>query len=186
MFLFLFVITDPKEETHETPYIEYVEYIYNKYFGFIVQKLSKLLPNCCDLEDLAQDVFLSLLKNNIRLEENDETILKKYLMIVCKHEAIRYTKKNKNIVLMPTDEIDATISSEEDTEEDIVSSETKDELVNIIMSLSGKNRDVCYLKYLLGLTNKEISKTLEIPESIVASRLFKSKKEIKAKYEKLK
>jgi len=183
MFLFLFVIS---ELENNSSMADRVEYIYNIYYGFVMQKLKKLLPECKDLNDLAHDVFLSMLKNKISVDVYDETALKKYLTIVCKNTASSYAKKNKRTLLMSSEEIDALRRYDASAEQAVILGETKDELLEIIMTLSEKNRDVCSLKYLSGLTNKEIAKTLGIPENIVASRLFKSRREIKVKYEKLK
>ena len=181
--LFLFVISELEQNSNTK---DRIEYIYNFYYGFVKMKLKKFLPECNELNDLVQDVFLSMLKSNIGVDVYDDTAIKKYLTIVCKNTALAYAKKNRYTLLMPSDEVEAFRRYDSSAEHAVVVSETKDELVKIIMTLSAKNRDVCYLKYLLGLTNKEISKTLGNSENIVASRLFRSRREIKAKYEKCK
>ncbi len=182
MFLFLLVADLEKD----LPNTQVVEYLYDNYYGFVMLKLFRLLPECSDLNDIAQDVFLSMLSNNISVDTKDDTAVKKYLTIVCKHAAIAYSKDRDVELLMPSDEVEQLSASGRSLEEIFVSDESANEIVKIIMSLSEKKRDVCYLKYLVGLSNKEIAKILGIAENTVTSRLYNSRREIKVKYEKLK
>ncbi len=186
MFLLSVLPIDDENEEIAVGNVDYtgIEYIYKNYYGYVCNLLSTYLPECREIDDLVQDIFVSIIKNRIDFNLDYEPGVRNYLKIVCKNKAQDYAKKKKTTLYYP----DVAFLKHEDMngapDDVLIAKEAIDEVTKIILSLSDKLKEACYLKYASGLNNRQIAKTLGITESAVAARLFKARREIKAKYEK--
>ena len=126
-----------------------------------------------DAEDVFQDVFISLIKNADKIE--NETHLKHWLIrtTINKSKNINMCFWKKHVALDDTAFDNAYISYNN-------SSEVYDMKV-ILNSLNKKLRDVVYLYYYEGYSISEISEILNIKTGTVKSRLFNARKKLETK-----
>lgn len=122
-----------------------------------------------DAEDIFQEVFISLLKNSARIE--DEKHLKFFLIRTTINKA-----KNRSVCFWKR-----KVILKEDGQEDAFPLKELEELRQEIKALSPKLRDVVYLHYYEGYSLEEISQILKIKEGTIKSRLFNARKILKLK-----
>ena len=78
----------------------YFNCAYEKYFRLVAFCISKIINNKNDIEDLVNEVFISLYENKDSLDEDKN--LKYYLTTIAKNKAISYLRSNNETI--PLDE----------------------------------------------------------------------------------
>ncbi len=119
-------------------------------------------------EDIVQDTFLKLMKQNRVFET--EGHLDNWLTSVCVNESKDHLKSffRKNVMTL------------EQAEELYTFDKPKDlDLFNAVMSLPKKERTVIHLFYYEELSIKEIADVMKISESAVGTRLHRARKHLK-------
>ncbi len=123
-------------------------------------------------EDAVQDAFIAVLDN---LDKIDDPFSKKtrcYLITIVKNAAYKiYNKRKKEVVCDDPDIFSITDDS-------CVDDDAK-ELMSAINTLNINYSSVLVLKYYIGLTDKEISQSLDISEVNVRARLARAKAALK-------
>lgn len=122
-----------------------------------------------DAEDVFQEVFISLLKNSKKIQ--DEKHLKFFLIRTTINKA-----KNRSMCFWKR-----KVILEENQSEEYDCYGDLQELRQEIKALSPKLRDVVYLYYYEGYSFKETAEILRIREGTVKSRLFNARKILKSK-----
>ncbi len=175
------------EHKNEDQFTDNLEYIYTNYYAYAKYLLVKYLPECDTVEDIIQDIFLSLIESKTKFNIKDDIGIKNFFIVVCRNRAIDYAKKTSEKL---SDEgispIEFTPPDCRSAEEVVMEDEDVKILYDIICSLSENCRDICLLKYISGLSNVEIAESLGISENTVAKRLFKARREVRIRYEKQK
>ena len=139
-----------------------------------------------DAEDIFQEVFLSLIKNTHKIQ--DEKHLKCWLIRttinLCKNLFLCFWKKR---VCLEDSKFNLENSKSDTNPKDNNSEDLYyNEVNNIrdeIQNLRPKQRAVIYLHYYEGYDVKEISEILQIPEGTVKSRLNSARKNLKSALE---
>ena len=123
-------------------------------------------------EDVYQETFLRVCRSysGYRKESSEKTWITSIAVNICR-DYMRSSWKRRVVV---TEDF-LTNSSDSDTEEIIEKRSEKKVLVDAIMKLPDKYRDIIHLYYYLEMDIKDISKTLKIPGGTVKSRLFKAR-----------
>ncbi|MBQ9531059.1 MAG: sigma-70 family RNA polymerase sigma factor [Eubacterium sp.] len=124
--------------------------------------------NHYDAEDIVQNTFLKLMKQNKTFES--EKHMDNWLTAVCINESKDYLKSffRKNS------------TSLEDAKELYTFDKPKDfDLFTAVMSLPKKERTVIHLFYYEDLSIKEIAVVMKISESSVGTRLHRARKHLK-------
>lgn len=124
--------------------------------------------NHYDAEDIVQNTFLKLIKQNKAFESDGH--IDNWLTAVCVNESKDYLKSffRKNS------------TSLEDAKELYTFDKPKDfDLFTAVMSLPKKERTVIHLFYYEELSIKEIAALMKISESSVGTRLHRARKHLK-------
>lgn len=152
---------------------------YNRTLKYIVIKCN----NIEDVNDIMQDTYLELLnkikRNKLEKVENIENYILGIASNIIKRH---YTKKKKENIISYDDEensVELLISDDFDLEENII---TKDNIDKIWSYIKGKELiiiKIFYLYYGLGLKISEIARALEIGESNIKNKIYRTLKELK-------
>jgi RNA polymerase sigma-70 factor (ECF subfamily) len=123
-------------------------------------------------EDVYQETFLRVCRSfsNYRRESSEKTWITSIAVNVCR-DYMRSSWKKRVIV---TEDF-LTYSSDSDTEELIEKRNERKELLDAIMKLPDKYRQIIHLYYYQEMDVKDIAKVLKIPGGTVKSRLFKAR-----------
>lgn len=150
-----------------------LDYMVDNYSNLIYKIVFSVLSSCNDhqcMEECVNDIFLSIW-NNIESFNNTKGSFKSWIIAVSKYKSIDYKRK-----LMKNSDIecidDYTLSSNDSTENIIISKENKNELLSIIMEM--KSIGEIIIKEVKTLQNKTIiNYTAEgIAPCFQASNLF--------------
>jgi RNA polymerase sigma-70 factor (ECF subfamily) len=134
--------------------------------AFVILKSKELA------EDVYQETFLRVCRyyDNYRGECSEKTWITGIAVNLCRDYMRSSWKKRVTV----TDDF-PTQASDSDTEEIIERRSERQELVDSIMKLPDKYREIIHLFYYQDLDVNEISRILKIPGGTVKSRLFKAR-----------
>ena len=161
-----------------------LEYIYNEYYDLMFRTVFSIVHEEETSADIVHEVILKLI-NNIDTIRLDGTFpVRNYVFLTAKHTAMDYQRKKEQSGVLDLD--DPAMQAEADSEKAIpanvlTSREKYDHLVRCIRSLPELYRDVCYMKYVGELKEREMAKVLNIPEQTVGVRVFRGKQILRKK-----
>lgn len=158
-----------------------LDYLVANYSNLIFKVVISVLGS--DNREVAKECLNDvLLKTWEKINYHDESKSKftSWLIAVSKYNAIDYKRKlNKTENECNIDEL--VLADEITVEEQIVHSENKEEIFNVIKALGSPDKDIFIRKYFLGETQDEIGEALKLSRSAVNSRLFRGRKLLKEK-----
>lgn len=161
---------------------ELIDEIMKRHGSEILKLVFSYVNNKTIAEDLTQDIFVKCYKSIHTY--NRKAKFRTWLWRIAINHCKDYLKSwyNKNVVV-----IENTASStwtEKDLVEKVVIQKDDDiHLVNTVMDLPIKYREVIYLYYFEGLTIKEISLLLDVKGNTVKSRMKRAKEILKERLE---
>ena len=157
------------KEAFETLYLRYKDKI--KYFIFnIVKDYDKA-------EDIAQDVFISVLNN--KYNENEGSF-KYYIYIVAKNKAISYLNTENRRSNITEKYLKNSLEEEaNDTLNIIIQEENKKEIVEAINLINEKYRSAIYLVKIEEFSYQETANILNITVQDVKNYIHRGKKELR-------
>lgn len=140
-----------------------------KYSNMVRRICFLYLKNSDDVDDVFQEVFLALLKNNTKFEtsEHEKAWLIRVTINKCKDLLKSFWHRN--------------IDSFDDTQEIIFETKAENELMHVILTLPKKYKDVIYLFYYEDYTVPEIANLLHEKENTIYSQLHRARNLIKEK-----
>lgn len=152
--------------------------IYNFYKDSIYFFVFSLVKNQADAEDCVQDIFIKMLKDINALEKNKS--FTSWLYMLSYNIAMEHHRKKRDVTLSEENEYLLYDIIEKDESSDIYN---KRDIVNTVKleieKLPIKFVQVAQLHFLNGLSVREISNILSIPERTVRDRLVRIKKTMK-------
>lgn len=152
-----------------------MEKYHNEIFSFVFN----MLGNYQETEDTIQEIFIKTFKN-LSKYDHDKSSFRTWLYRISSNHTINYLnssyykKKSKS-------EVNLTyIEDESNIEETVIKEKQIEQIVSTMKKvLTVKHQKILALHYFSGLTVKEISSTLEIPEKTIYKALKTSIEKIK-------
>jgi len=156
----------PSEITNE------ITRLIEEYGNDVLRTATVILKSKELAEDVYQETFLRVVRSysSYRRESSEKTWIISIAVNICR-DYMRSAWKRRVVV---TDDF-LTYSSESDTEDIIEKRSEKQALLNAIMKLPDKYREIIHLHYYQEMGIDDISKVLKIPGGTVKSRLFKAR-----------
>jgi RNA polymerase sigma-70 factor (ECF subfamily) len=146
----------------------------NHFYGYVKSISLNYSSNEMDAEEIINDSFLKVFQNIQKYDSNQP--FKAWLRKIVVNTSIdAYRKKVKE---MDTDEIHEEITF--DTDGDVISDISAEEILARVQSLSPSYRMVFILHVIEGYTHKEIAQKLGISEGTSKSNLNDARKKLKA------
>lgn len=149
-----------------------LELIYNQYKNLMLNRAYDILKDRGLAEDAVHNAFIRILKNLDKISEINCPKTKSFVVVIVENVSkTMYNKKNKIISV----EFENTISSGEQVE---ITVEKKNEVEIIkkkLASLPYIYKSVLIMKVYNGLSDKEISKVLNISVSAVQKRIYRAR-----------
>ena len=149
---------------------------YNSVLKFITIKCNKIE----DINDILQDTYIELLKilkrkGYLQLENIESYIFGISNNIIKRH----YNKKNTIIKYEFKDDEDIEVKDEFDLEQDFITKENVQVIWNYIKSKDLITSKIFYLYFSLDMKISDISKELNINESSVKNKIYRTLKQAK-------
>ncbi|MBQ7500931.1 MAG: sigma-70 family RNA polymerase sigma factor [Clostridia bacterium] len=146
-----------------------VLFLYDLYADRIYKLAYSFLGSGADAEDIVQNVFIKLLKQNVHITEGKEG---SYLLRMAANACKDHLRSLRSHGVVPFDDL------LEKSAGSAFSDEEKD-LIRAVEKLPYKQRAVIHLYYYEGYSVKEISEILGISVSGVTMRLTRARNQLK-------
>lgn len=153
--------------TEHTAALTEIEQVLNRYANTVLKAAYAMVKNRQDAEDIAQEVFISLMKANpvFESEEHQKAWLLRATINRCKSFfRSAWQRKTEGI---SEQHPDSQFTLEENT------------VMHAINQLPQKYRRVIYLYYIEGYAVKEIAALLGLPQNTVLSHMARARKQLK-------
>ncbi len=150
--------------------------IYNTYRNRMYIAACRILKDPYLSEDAVHEAFIAISRNIHRLGSVGEIKTASYVIKAARNTALNMVKKNSGEIPVLVSEEE--IRSEENALDSICSRENYSHIVDCILSLDGRYRDVLSLYYLNELSTKEIAETLSRKESTVKQQLSRGRRKL--------
>jgi len=154
------------------------EYIYNKYKKLLLYKANGILNDYSLAEDAVSEAFIRIYKNLHKVDDPDSGQTISFLTVIVKNTAINILNKHKNIHVADSDIYENELQSNFDVEEQVISTNVTEGMLQVIDKLKDELKDCFLLMYAHNLSYKEIGRILNISESNVTVRIHRAKKKI--------
>lgn len=155
-----------------------LEKLMDKYYDYvftIIYNIAGKTATMEDIEEIAADVFVKLWNNRNRLDSKYKSI-KPYLASISRNTAINYLKVG-NYIELPLEE-DFLILERDGVEEEILDKELSKILNQCIEELKEPDREIIIRYYFYYEKVKDIAVVLNMNESTVKTKLFRSRKKL--------
>lgn len=150
--------------------------IYEKYKNRMYISACRVLQNPLMAEDAVHDAFVAIARNIEKLGDADSVSTGSYVTKAARNTALNMIKKNLRETVLPIEDIDEVF--DESMLDMICSKENFRIIVDSIMSLDEKYRDVLSLYYLNELTVSEIASALSRKETTVKQQLLRGRRKL--------
>lgn len=150
--------------------------IYEKYRNRMYIYACRILKDPYLAEDAVHDAFIAISKNVHRLDSTDSLKTASYVIKAAKNTALNMIKKKGTEMPVLISENDMLF--DENNLDMICSEENYSYIVECIMALDEKYRDVLSLYYLNELTVGEIALTLSRKENTVKQQLARGRRKL--------
>lgn len=166
--------SEEKNDTHSE-----IERLINCYGDDVLRVAYLYVKDMHKAEDVFQEVFIKVFKkyDTFKGNSSEKTWIMKITVNVCKD----YLKSFwiKRVFLNSDREIYNKEYNVESLDDSIIKSIESRELLNKVMDLSVKYKEVIILYYYQQFTTREISEMLKIPEGTIRTRLFRARELLK-------
>lgn len=164
------------------------EQLFEKYYKYIYEIAYNILNNHQDSEDTVDEVMINIMKNIDRFNNASNNDIAAQIVIYSRNAAINVYNKNKRRNKVEShytyvnDESEIAEIEYEDSsetvEERIITQETIEIVRKYLKQLTSEHRDIMKLIFVLGYTNVQAARVLNITPNAVGLRLFKAKKKL--------
>lgn len=153
-----------------------IEKLYYKYRKLMFAEAYQILDDEALAEDAVSEAFVRIMKNIDKIDEDNSTRTRNFLIVICRNVAkdIHSKQKRENGAVQECEDYAAL------TPEDIViDNESVDRIVSIIENMDPKYKDVLILRRVYKMKRKDIAQICGISVEAVAKRLQRARAEIK-------
>ena len=144
--------------------------IYKRYWYKLYAVARRKVEAQEDAEEIVQDIFVDLWERRIRLNINE---LDRYLFSAVKYKVLNYIK-SRIVRQTYRDTVSLKIDADSNTEEELALQDLSQAITNGIENLPPKTQEIFRLNRLEGLSVREISDLLHIPERTVEYHVTQS------------
>ena len=155
---------------------EKLRLLYGKYKNRMYITACKVLSDPQRAEDAVHDAFISVSKHLDKIEDIDSVKTGAYMVKAARSRALNILRMGLPEKETALDE--ATAKADEDLLDEICRKESYNEIVNAILSLEERYRDVLTLYYLNDLTLTEIAELQGVKENTVKQQLFRGRRKL--------
>jgi RNA polymerase sigma-70 factor (ECF subfamily) len=154
--------------------------IYNEHKHVMLRYAISVTKSKEIAEDAIHNVFLIIIKHKVKYLSLDSSDLRSRLIVMTKHRCIDILRQGKDFADEPIEEMgDALMSPEIPIEEQTIRSGEYEAIRKCVASLDEASRIVLEMKYLLGMTYKEIGDELGITPKHVDTRIMRAKEKVR-------
>lgn len=154
-----------------------------KYHKELFSYIYNLVGQVQTTEDLLQDIFLKIYRKLHKFDE-EKAGFRTWMYRIAHNHVINHLKSSKvQLYSSNIEEIDV-LEADEDIEDAMIREEKINQVIKAIEKrLKKKHKDIMYLHYFSGLSVKEVSEVLDIPDKTIYHAIDSSIAKIKEEVE---
>lgn len=154
--------------------------LYEQYYPIMKKTAYEISGDYNVVEDLINDAFVKLINKTPILKSLGCCKRTSYIVYTIRNVTIDYIRhrsvEDRIVTMGMEDDLMDSIADSADTPEEIyVARETYEELGTAIEALTEGDRNLLYCKYNLGLSDKEISEIMNIPQNNIRQYLVRAR-----------
>ena len=154
--------------------------IYETYQPLMLRYALKITQSQQLAEDAVHDAFLAIIKHKEKYFSKCCTDLRNSIVIIVKRKCIDLLRKTNPMVDEPIDDMEHLLKSEDTPiEEHIVLTEEYEMLRKHVSKLDETSQIILEMRYILGMSHKEISEELNMTLSHVNTKIVRAKAKVR-------
>ncbi len=163
---------------------DFIVNVYKDYYGLVKSTVIKITGKHSEVEDLVGDCFLKLIEKTATISTLNRRKLTTYIKFTAKSVAINYIK-HRDVVskhvdtASEADVADFSASSQTDIDDRLIQENELELLTKAILQLPEKKKNILYFKYLLDMSDEQISEIFSISTDSVRMYLSRARKDAK-------
>lgn len=150
--------------------------------------ISRFKCDEADIEDIFQEVFLTILKGNKLLQLKNPKFIAGWLSMVASHKTVDFMRQKvhweQSRERLETASSDNLVFKNDSFTQNLFDRDIATLIREIINTLSDKEKIIISLNLLEGRTHKEIARILRIPVNTVSTLIVRTKEKIKGELRK--
>lgn len=179
MLLFYLNLLDTAEEKDK------FTALYEKHRLIMLYTANNVLKDEYKAEDAVHEAFMRVMKNLHKISAVDCPQTKRFMVTIVRNVSLSMLKSSSyGKIEIPDDEAVETSESGFSLDDECLSKISFEVIVNEIMSLPDKYKDVLYLDCVMEMSSGEIAELLSIPNETTKKRIQRGKKILIEKLEK--
>jgi RNA polymerase sigma factor (sigma-70 family) len=157
-------------------------YFYKKYVQELFSYGARFTPDRELVKDCIQDVFVKIYGNRSTLRATDQ--VKLYLFIALKNTLLNVFQKDRNAFRADTEEpvFSAEYAIDDHQSASDEENERKDKMRRILDSLTPRQREVIYYRYVEGMALKDVCRLMDMNYQSVQNLIQRAIKKIKTSF----
>ncbi len=172
-------MNDKRRNKRDGPLNNRLENLFSRYYQSVYKAAYFIAGDRSLAEDAAQETFVKAYHKLDQLRDQDKA--EAWLTRIAMNSARDLLRRRKRVAVplemdLPDNE------GPNSPERALLAAEERETVLAAVLDLRGEYQDVIYLKYYRGLTTKQISTFLDIPEGTVKTRLRKARSIIASKF----
>jgi RNA polymerase sigma-70 factor (ECF subfamily) len=156
--------------------------LYDRYCKRVYGYVAARIPAQADADDVAADIFLSVVKHLHRLNNHHQQSFATWVFTIARNAIANYYRRAGWVESQLSLEDDLLADDQQLVEVALAARETAAELRSLVDSLPRRRREIIILRYFSGLRNHEIAEVLQIDEHTVASNLSRGLQQLYQQY----
>ncbi|WP_046499232.1 RNA polymerase sigma factor, partial [Syntrophomonas zehnderi] len=145
--------------------------LYKDYYGLVRKNIYNITRDSNQIEDLINDTFIKLIEKVSLIRNLDSSKAAVYVVYTSRSVAINHIKhrdiEKKHVYPGGEFDLEEIPSLDDDIEYRIIHQEEIKEMGKAVLKLPAKHKYLLYLKYMLGMNDKDIAEILNIaPNSV--------------------
>ncbi len=157
-----------------------ITFIYTTYYSSMAYSARSVLGNNkFDVDDTVHNAMLKIIEIIHKIDFSEPKRVEGLCCIIARNQAIDHCKHSDNQNISIDDAITEDADIESCPMDVLIRKETYNEILRAIYSLDVKYRDVCILKYLYKMKEKDIGTALGLPAGTVSVRIQRGRQILK-------
>lgn len=153
--------------------------IYEKYYTFMRCCALRYAKDTGAEDDIVHDSILKIIDHMDKIDLDRDDAAKCFLSTVVKNKARDWWRKETRRIAVDIDEEEFRVADDGLMPMDaVLSQEGYERLVGYITELNDTYRDVCNLKYICGLKEREIAECLDLSPKNVSVRIVRGRQKL--------
>ena len=131
-------------------------------------------------EDAVHNAFLAIIRHKDKYLYLSHEDFRKSIVIITKNKCIDILRRNNRVAIEQIDEMEEFIASKETpVEKQVIHNEDYDAIKKYVAELDEESRLILEMKYILGLTYKEIGEQVGITAKHVDTKIDRARKKVR-------